>query len=287
MDEVIDARRALLGALFDDAGLFPPASLPMTEAAAGHEASRDGPYGWMLGRFVCPASRLHDLGPLIVGAPWRLSAILDAPDAPAAVAAFARETGERAHIEALETPIAAGPVKAAVGDAIDAARATGLDAAVWVEVPAGDPAAVEAVASHAGAGVKIRLGGAGIPSGAEVARTIVACRDARIVLKATAGLHHPRPIAAAVTGAWQHGFLNLLAAAALAFDGAGQDALAGVVETADPEALALDADGFRVSATRFDAGRCAALRRGLLAGIGSCSLAEPVEDLEALGVLPL
>ena len=56
-----DARRALLGSLIDHAALFPPASMNMEEAVAEDREARAGAYGWMLARFVCPASRLAEL----------------------------------------------------------------------------------------------------------------------------------------------------------------------------------------------------------------------------------
>jgi hypothetical protein len=79
----LDTRRALLGALIDDAGLFPPASLPMEHAAVAHREAASGRHGWILGRFLCPASRLRELGEVLArlpaGPPFDLSVILDAP----------------------------------------------------------------------------------------------------------------------------------------------------------------------------------------------------------------
>ncbi len=53
-----EIRRALLGSLIDHAALFPPASMTMEDAVAEDRVARAGPYGWLLARFVCPASRL-------------------------------------------------------------------------------------------------------------------------------------------------------------------------------------------------------------------------------------
>jgi hypothetical protein len=53
--------RALLTGLIDYAGLFPPAKLAMEEAIANYARYRIEPEAWMLGRFVCPASRLAEL----------------------------------------------------------------------------------------------------------------------------------------------------------------------------------------------------------------------------------
>jgi hypothetical protein len=51
----------LLEALFDDASLFPPASLPMDRAVAGHLRHQAAWYAPMCGPFVCPDTRLGEL----------------------------------------------------------------------------------------------------------------------------------------------------------------------------------------------------------------------------------
>src|SRR5438270_4137549 len=53
--------RALLTALIDYAGLFPPAELPLPDALRNYLRYRDEPEAWMLGRFVCPAATLADV----------------------------------------------------------------------------------------------------------------------------------------------------------------------------------------------------------------------------------
>ena len=53
--------RVLMTRFIDYAGLFPPARLPMSEAFGEYLHHRDGPHGWMLGRFVCPVGRLAEL----------------------------------------------------------------------------------------------------------------------------------------------------------------------------------------------------------------------------------
>src|SRR5579871_4947635 len=55
--------RALLAGVIDYAGLFPPAKLPLDRAVRHYARYRTEPEGWMLGRFVCPASRLMELAP--------------------------------------------------------------------------------------------------------------------------------------------------------------------------------------------------------------------------------
>src|SRR5439155_19860364 len=74
----------LLAALVDDAGLFPPESLPMAEALARHRADEAAGYPMLSHRFLCPASRIGELRAEWAGlagdrpdGPLRLGVILD------------------------------------------------------------------------------------------------------------------------------------------------------------------------------------------------------------------
>jgi hypothetical protein len=51
---LVDARRALLTALFDHAPMFPPASMSLSGALAEDERAQASPDAWLLGRFVVP-----------------------------------------------------------------------------------------------------------------------------------------------------------------------------------------------------------------------------------------
>jgi hypothetical protein len=55
------AKEELLAHLIDYAGLFPPASLSMEEAVRNYESYRRGAFAWMLGRFIVPAARAHEV----------------------------------------------------------------------------------------------------------------------------------------------------------------------------------------------------------------------------------
>ncbi|HLJ95587.1 MAG TPA: hypothetical protein VKU02_20590, partial [Gemmataceae bacterium] len=57
--------RTLLAGILDYAGLFPPARLPLDQAVRQYASYLDNSDRWMLGRFVCPAERLGELGPYV------------------------------------------------------------------------------------------------------------------------------------------------------------------------------------------------------------------------------
>jgi hypothetical protein len=61
-----DARRALLGRLWDYAGIFPPAELPLSDAVAEWERIRRSDDAWMVNCFITRAGIEVDLEPLAV-----------------------------------------------------------------------------------------------------------------------------------------------------------------------------------------------------------------------------
>jgi hypothetical protein len=251
------ARRAFLERLIDHAALFPPASMSMEEALAEDRAARASDYAWMLDRFVCPASRLAELD----GLEAPVSAVLDAPLGSSVAAVEARLPAARPD---------PGELSRRAGELL------ALSDEVYLELVLDDdwrdavPEAVGAIAAARGR-VKLRCGGELVPSVEQVALVLVACRDAGVVLKATAGLHHP------LRRGEEHGFLNLLGAAGLAHArNADATRLAEVLSVEDVDGLPLD---------ELTSDEVCSARALLFKGFGSCSWREPVDDLRALGWL--
>jgi hypothetical protein len=195
-----DARRALLARLWDYAGVFPPAELPLDDALAEWARIRDSEDAWLLNRFVVRAGTDVVVEPL---------AVVDGRE---------ERQGDVVYVEG-ET--------------------------------------------------KLRCGGARVPSVDEAAQFIRRCRAEGRRFKATAGLHHALPADG------EHGFLSLLAACVFGNE----------EEMLVTREISLDGGSFRAGGRRADAETCAAVRRDLFASIGSCSFAEPVGELRALGIL--
>ena len=218
------AVRALMTGAIDYAGLFPPAGLGMPDAVARFAAYRRGAHAWMLGRFVVPVARLGELGEAMAavahdGTPWPVSAIARPADA-ATLAAFNAAHVGRAVIDMVEVP----PVTAADAAGLGVlARAY----ATYAEVPiAEDPAPVIRALRDVGARAKVRTGGItadAFPPAAHIARFIVACHDAGVAFKATAGLHHvvraeyPLTYEPGCARGTMYGFANMLLAATAGF----------------------------------------------------------------------
>jgi hypothetical protein len=243
-----DARIALLDRLFDHAPLFPPASLPLPEAIAEDARAQASSAAFTLGRLVWPASRL---GEAPVG-DRRLSVVLDAPFEP------------DPRVEAVEAP---------PGSELTAVA--GLAPEVYAEVPldAQLDSALDRLGAH-GVLAKVRCGGASPPTSRNLARFLRGCRERGLRFKATAGLHH------AVRRDGEHGFLNLLAAVVF---GDEEEAL----EETDVGAFTVARDHFSWRGGRAEADVVSQARGARLHSIGSCSFFEPIEELEALAVLPL
>jgi hypothetical protein len=247
--------------LFDDAGLFPPARRPMAEALRAHERARAGPHRSLVGPFLCPVARLDELDACVaagVPRPAELSVVAHGTEP------HMRRALARANVVQLEAPLDA----TLPPDALRMRRYLELPPHGAVE------AAVDRVA-RTGARVKLRCGGVTpdlVPPARRMAEVLAACARRRLPLKATAGLHHPFRRRPSSPDGPRHGFVNLLAAASAAAAGASVDHLTTVLDTEDDEAATL--------VERVDR-HC----RTVVASIGTCSLDEPLSELQALGLL--
>ena len=311
--------RALLAEIIDYAGLFPPAKLPMNEAFRrflGHLAGDDG---WLLARFVCPASRLDELAPLLettdlAQTPLRIAVLGAGGDDPPSFAEalendlellrnFNAQLEGKAATDVFEVKL---PGQGDPSEVVDftlhhlgevAARPPVSFFEVSLLDDRQDPvmeAMAVAAASHQiderrRAGLKIRCGGldaSAVPSVGAVAASIAASLMAGLPLKATQGLHHPIRRHDPNLGTMVHGFLNLFAAAVLVRDHACDEAtIHRIVGEEDPEAFALTEStlSWRDLKTGFQGvvdGRTLGMT-----SFGSCSFTEPRDDLADLGWL--
>ena len=205
----------LLQGLVDDAGLFPPAWLPMDEALQRFRATQ---HAMLSGRFLCPGNRVGELLDVLDG-PIELHLVGD---------------------DAVELPDHPDVV----------VRAVELRSGVMPEIPC----YVEGVppSALAGTGVfgKLRCGGARIPAVEEVASYVTECARLGLPFKGTAGMHAAVRGWEETNGQPHHGYLNVLLAVSRALSGGDVEA---AVASTDAEALASEAllvDGDLAAATR-------------------------------------
>ena len=313
---------ALLSGLIDYAGLFPPASLAMEPAAEEFNRRRLSPDAPALGAFVCPASRLEELTAsarvLMPGTyatsgyremaspgmaePWPLSVVIDTDleEAIDAIEAFnarhAEEDGGLALVRAVELRM---PTPGFVDEALEIIPE---DLRPFFEIPpevvlgGEDPRGyVAALAGSDGCAGKIRCGGVEpsmIPAPEQVARFIVACHRGQVPFKATAGLHHPfraeQPLTyeADAPRAVMHGFVNVFVASALVHEGQADEArCAEIIAETDPGAFELGDDHAGWKELRVSVDRLSTARERFALGYGSCSFAEPLDDLRTMKLL--
>lgn len=305
-----DSLSRLIRGLIDYAGLYPPAQLEMAGAVREFSEIRQGPHSWMVSRFVVPVARLEEFAAQAAqhgqDVQWRLALVGTAADAPStalqtveadltAVDEFHHKYQSLATPECYEVRLPEpcfGTEWAKVADALSCSVAK-MD--LFVEAPFGDlsAGAVEAIvstAASAGIACKIRTGGlnaAAFPSVESVATFVGACAKARCRFKATAGLHHPVRSYHESVRTHMHGFFNLFVAAVLAFSNRIEnERLKEVIAEGDPSAFQFD--GIRLAWRGIDATADEiSTAREFALGFGSCSIAEPIEDLTALGYLPM
>lgn len=264
--------------MIDDAALFPPGNASMPDAVAAHPHHLAGRYRFLVGRFLCPASRIPELAqawtrpdPLMVGviADTGLDGLSDAITQVI--------TDPRLELGAVEIALPPASRPEVLGDILGALpEVTG-----YVELPRGRDLSAELDAiAVAGREAKFRTGGAGadaVPTPEEVAAFIIACVARRVPFKCTAGLHHAICGTEDEDGNTQHGFLNILLATHAAVFGEAATEVVGWLREGSAEVI--------VHALRALHEHDARRVRTSFIGFGCCSVTEPVAELSALGLL--
>ena len=260
-------------ALVDDAAVFPPGNAELADALRAYADRRQEWWSDLVGSFVVTDNALGS-----VPADVPVSVVLTSgAGAVEGVGTLAARKG-----------LLLAGLEVAVRDADDpvgnvrridaAARAAELDVPVFIELPGPATAAWLAAADEVAAcdhRLKLRLGNVDhdlVPDSATVAAWIDAALDRETRFKATAGLH--RAVRHEPEGGGAHGFLNVLAATKVLWDGGLIDDGVDALEQRDGAVLAAGLAGPGLSSARR-----------WFTSFGSCSVTEPLEDLVALGLL--
>ncbi|SCG53075.1 hypothetical protein GA0070613_2234 [Micromonospora inositola] len=272
----------LFAGLVDDAAVFPPGSAALPDAVVAHRRHRTAWYADLVGPLLLPASTLPELPDLLdPDEPMAVGVIADVPigQLDAALA----EADPRITVRQVEAAVAkrGEDPQPGLAELVKLAeRLGGIPVHAEIPLTFGLMGALDAVAEARADGLpvaaKFRTGGLAaelFPTPIELAAVISACRDRELPFKLTAGLHHAVRHRDPETGFTHHGFVNVLAAALAASDGAEVDAVAELLAATDPVRLAERARADR------DAGR------PLWIGYGSCSIEEPLTDLIRLGLV--
>ena len=278
------AVQALLGKAIDYAGLFPPAALDLETTVRNYADYHSGRDSWALGRLVLPAGKIAEFAdrwPKHVE--WPISLLLGSDyDTEMRLAI---DVGLR--LDAVECR------PARLEDIAEIRRRMPSEGELFVESSSGcAPQEMIAAAASAGACAKIRTGGVvaeAIPPLNAVAAFLSACARRRMRVKATAGLHHSirgeqkltyEPKSAT---ACMHGFMNLFVAAAVAYQGADEGVVSEILGDEDRRNFDASESELRWRGRSFSTEDIRKMRNEFLAGFGSCSFAEPIEELRAMG----
>jgi hypothetical protein len=268
----------------------------MPDAWAAHHTWRRSAYADLVGPLLCSDRRLPELGSLV--AEGTLEAAEPAPTPVSVVVrggAGAIEPAiswaERiADVELLGVEVAlrdeevlahnARRVTAVLSEALPVEATAAVELPRINISPTGGWLAAMDVIAESGLRAKYRTGGlepSAFPDEAELAAFIHAVLDRELQFKCTAGLHRAVRNTVEDTGFEQHGFLNVLLATRACLDGAAEDETARVLAERDDDKVAAQV------AELGDTKR--ASTRDWFVSFGSCSIAEPVHDLVALGLL--
>jgi hypothetical protein len=312
--------KTLVNGLFDYAGLFPPASLPLTEAFSEYLGHRSEPDAWMVGPFVIPVQKLSEVTILLQNEQLASPVLFDVlPRAAtslsllqeslaedlAACTRFLETNQGKAEITSFEFRFPDGIFSDtglgvhAVTAVSDLFEEAGFEqASVFGELVRGAsfeseiaPYFLSLSSSQSRLKIlgKIRCGGMAqtdFPTTAEIAAYIHFAAQLGYPFKATAGLHHPIRHFNSGQSVWMHGFINVLFAATMArVHSLNPAEIQQILEDEEAQSFIFDRTGIAwrtLKATNTD---FIGVRRNLALSIGSCSFNEPRADLFELRLL--
>ena len=302
--------RYLLHELIDYAGLFPPASLDLQSALRNYRSSLDSPYAWILARFICPAARLENAielwQELEPATPLRISALCGSilePEFGAQLDQVGRiATRGRAQIEMIELRLPSMPdsdqdrALARMASEIATRDLDKLD--VFLEANGSEAGQLiprlKSTERAGRLGFKLRCGGieaAAFPSVERVREVLASCVEHKVPFKATAGLHHPIRYFNSKIGVTSHGFINVFLAGLLAaISGPNSALIEGCLKEESPAHFKTSDESVTWAEHEITTQQIRDLRSAQMISLGSCSVQEPIEDLQSLrwlGAVPI
>ncbi len=303
-----ESLRRLLQNPIDYAGLYPPAELGMRAALEEYGEVLDSDETWMVNRFVCPTSRLEECFAELEQAhtnsgedPSVDFAVIGTPLESGATAnesiqkdiALLKPAFQKGDVDTFEVKIATGAEFEACAKALKKAFNwfDERDVEVYAEIAWGpDMGEVMARLSSEidGIGLKARTGGVRpdqFPDTRTLASFITEAAGLEATFKLTAGLHQPLRHYNSDLSTYEHGFLNAMVAAALAYiQSASTDQVDEVLAIQDPAAFVFTNQTIEVLDHKLSLKDIDEFWL-FFGGFGSCSYQEPIDGLKAIGWL--
>lgn len=299
---------AFLNRLIDYAGLFPPANLPLQSAIEKYSAYQNGEDSWMMGPFVLPVSQLNQIEshlhlfskerllPLSITSGRSCSeeeCIEQYKEGLQSISNFADACSNQVKVELLEVPLPPiVPSLKLLQEIANGAETLGVHA--FCEVLLVDDwkkhvaATLDVMELHNSStetwlGVKLRTGGVQadmFPSPEQVAFVIAACRDRRLPMKFTAGLHHPIRMYREELHTRMHGFLNIFMAGLLSHSQNLEiKQIEEILLDEDTKSFSIEEECLIWKHFSIHSKEISRLREKALLSFGSCSFDEPRIEL--------
>lgn len=296
--------------LIDYAGLFPPASLNLTDALNEYESYLPCADNWMLGRFIIPAAQLADLPTL--SSAWHFSVLGRSASTALEFAQgleldlsqlkdFRKTQTASADVFEVRLPLSALASSDELLELINSAShklTNQNDLTVFYEIPVDDSwrenmemtiAALSQLNKQSGHrnGFKLRCGGvvaSAFPTTEQIAHALILCRDQDVPFKATAGLHHPIRHYNESAQTKMHGFINVFGAGILAhIHQLTEEKIIAILNDEDPRNFDFTESNFTWKNLPADSAQIASIRQNGLISYGSCSFDDPRKDMQKLG----
>lgn len=292
----------LLSDIVDFAGLFPPAGLDMATMVANYHEHLTSNHSWMLGSVVLPLAKLDAFESAWTDQGFEAETSISLLPPPLDDDGFEDAMNRISEFNQADTPHTVYAIEVRVTDpeAVAKVELAPSNVASFIEVPRDNMQAVILAIQDTGYPgdnfAKVRTGGVKpemIPPADYVADFMIACKDAGIGFKATAGLHHPFRADYPLTYepgcdvGRMHGFLNVfLGACLLDTHRIEKHELVEFLELASPGQLKIAPSGIQWRDYTLTDSDIQSGRQDFILSFGSCSFTEPVDDLKSLSLFP-
>lgn len=271
---------AQFAGFFDDAAIFPPGLAPLETAVVDHVARWANPLVASVGPAVLRLEDLPDAQRIAAklergGRRIEVSAVVPDGQLQAALD-LAERIGPELQMVAVELKTDPSDQDVWVAQLQEAAAAEGLP--IYVELTA-EQVAAGALELLEGTWLRLKYRTGGIeahlfPAPEQLAAVLGEAVSRRLPFKLTAGLHEAVRYTNLETGFTHHGFLNIAMATEAARAHESAERVARLLTETNPEPIAELA---RVSDGSW---------RESFISFGTCSVGEPAESLERLGLFP-
>jgi hypothetical protein len=303
--------------LIDYAGLFPPTQLPLEEAIHHYASYIHSCEAWMIGPFVCPASQLEKLEPYLElfssEKPLAISAlgrkaeneretIKLFKDDLASIEHFQLKHGTKVRVNQFELPLPSLNITAEFMNEVGK-RSSRHHITCYCEFPIhkNDRFWEQKLAKTAllisqqnqsrfySIGGKLRTGGIKaslIPDSNIVGSFIYHCKEHKVPVKFTAGLHHPVRLYRSEVQADMHGFVNVFVAGLMAYQHhLDKESITEILQEKDAKFFSFQNEKITWRHLEISTKEIMRLRKEYLHSYGSCSFETPRSEFKDLNMI--